>query len=272
MTPLLEVENLRVAFRAGAGPVEAVRGVTFSLPAAGVLAIVGESGSGKSATAAALIGLLPKNGSITAGAVRFEGRDLALADEETWRAVRGRRVALVPQDPNAALNPTLQIGRQLALLDHVSLNRPAARARAMDLLRAVGFPDPAAILARYPHEVSGGQRQRVLIAAALINDPVLIIADEPTTALDVSVQAEILALLKGTIAARRLALVFITHNLAVAAALADRVLVLRRGEMVEQGRAADVLRSPSSAYVRDLLAASPSSGPPRSRLAVAEDV
>lgn len=270
MTPLLDVEDLHVAFRTPSETVEAVRGVSFAVPAAGVVAVVGESGSGKSATAAALMGLLPRNGRISRGAIRFDGVNYAEADERTWRALRGRRIALVPQDPNAALNPTLPIGRQLAMLDHGSKDRAAQRARAMTLLRSVGFDAPDVILGRYPHEVSGGQRQRVLIAAALLNDPALIIADEPTTALDVSVQAEILELMREMVSAHRLALVFITHNLAVAAALADRILVMRRGEIVEAGDAKQVLSAPRSDYVRDLLAAAPSSGPPRARLAVSE--
>lgn len=270
MTPLLEVEDLHVAFRTPTRQVYAVRGVSFTAPAAGVIAVVGESGSGKSATAAALMGLLPRNGRVSHGAIRFAGQDYAGANEKVWRAVRGRRIALVPQDPNAALNPTLTIGGQLAMLDHVSADRTTARHRATGLLRSVGFEAPEVILARYPHEVSGGQRQRVLIAAALLNDPALIIADEPTTALDVSVQAEILHLLRTTVETRRLALLFVTHNLAVAAALADQILVLRRGEVVEAGDTKQVLTAPRSDYVRDLLAAAPSSGPPRSRLAVSE--
>lgn len=271
MSPLVDVENLHVSFGAGDGVVAAVRGVSFSLARSGVLAIVGESGSGKSATAAALMGLLPKSGRITAGAIRFEGRDYARAEEAQWQEVRGRRIALIPQDPQGSLNPTLPIGRQLALLDHSSADATGRCARAEARLKDVGFDDPASILRRYPHQLSGGQRQRVLIAAALLNEPAFIIADEPTTALDVSVQAEILALLRQTIAQRGLALLFITHNLAVAAALADDIVVLRRGEMIEAGRAADVLRSPASAYVRDLLAAAPGVGAPRTRLAVSEE-
>jgi peptide/nickel transport system ATP-binding protein len=270
--PLLEVEDLRVAFHGAGERVEAVRGLSFALSAGEILGVVGESGSGKSATALALLGLLPKRvGALEARHVVFEGRDLTKLDEAQWNSLRGRRIALVPQDPMAALNPTLTIERQFWLIQRRTLaDRAAARAKARDMLARMGLPEPERMLASYPFQLSGGQRQRVLIAAALINGPALLIADEPTTALDVTVQAEILALIEREARERMLGVIFITHSLGVAWRLCDRILVMRAGAMVECGAARDVLGAPREAYTRALIAALPGASPPRTRLAVAE--
>ena len=265
--PVLEVQGLSVAF----GPTRAVEDASLTLRPGRVLAVVGESGSGKSQLARALTGLSP--GAVT-GSIRLEGRELVGAPERELRAVRGRRVAYVFQDPAASLNPYLRIGTQLAEVarTHLGLSATEARARSAQRLRDVRLPDPAARLTAFPHALSGGQRQRAVIAMALMADPAVLVADEPTTALDVTVQRGILDLLRGLCAARGLAVLLITHDMGVAAHVADKVLVMHRGRIVERGPAARVLRAPAHAYTRRLLADTPGLAAPHPARAPARTV
>ncbi|HYC03934.1 MAG TPA: ABC transporter ATP-binding protein [Azospirillaceae bacterium] len=259
-TPLLEVRDLAVEFRQGRDWVPAVRGVSFTLERGETLALVGESGSGKSVTALSLLQLLPKaQARHPAGSVRFQGRELVGAPDEDLRRVRGDRIAMIFQEPMTSLNPLHTVGAQVAeaLLLHRPMGRDAARARTVELLRLVGIPDPERRLASFPHELSGGQRQRVMIAMALANEPDILVADEPTTALDVTIQAQILELLKELQRRFGMALLLITHDLAVVRRMADRVCVMNRGEIVETGRASDIFRAPDHPYTRRLLAAEP---------------
>ena len=263
---MLRVEDLRVTFPGSTRP--AVEDVAFTLRRGEVLALVGESGSGKTVTAQAVLGLLPGTAT-TSGSVQLAtsrdspvGRadpNLLLADPVGWRAVRGRQAAMVFQEPQTALNPVHTIGWQLseAVRAHRRVGRRAATARAVELLTAVGLDDPVARVRAYPHQLSGGQKQRVVIALALASDPAVLIADEPTTALDVSVQAEILSLLADLRARLGMALLLITHNMGVVAEVADRVLVLRRGRRVEHGAVRSLFGSPVTGYTRSLLSAVP---------------
>ena len=263
--PLLAVENLSVAFGRGDGEVAAVKGVSFALDRGQTLAIVGESGSGKSVTALSVLQLLPYPAARhPGGSVRLDGRELVGAGERALRAVRGRRVGMIFQEPMTSLNPLHTVERQIGevLLVHRRLGRAAAQARALELLRLVRIAEPERRLASYPHQLSGGQRQRVMIAMALANEPDLLIADEPTTALDVTVQAQILQLLKDLQARLGMAILFITHDLTIVRRFADRVAVMTRGEIVEQGPVAAVLDRPRHAYTRHLLAAEPRGAPP----------
>lgn len=250
---LLDIDTLRVSFDTPAGRVEAVRGVSLSLEQGEALAVVGESGSGKSQTMLAAFGLLARNG-VAEGSVRFDGQELIGASPEAFRQILGRDVAFVFQDPLSSLTPHLRVGEQVAetLRIHEKLSRREAKARAVDLLAQMRLPEPEEIARRYPHQLSGGQRQRVMIAAALATRPKLLIADEPTTALDVTVQAEILDLLCELRRVHAMALVFITHDLAVAARVADRIAVLRHGQMIEQGPADRMLAAPEGSYTRTL--------------------
>lgn len=268
----IEVENLHVTFTGAGGATLAVRDVSLSIASGEILGVVGESGSGKSALAMALLGLHPQRSCfVEARRIMIARQDLTKAGERDWRAVRGREIAWVPQDPSAALNPTLTIERQLWLLQRRLRDRPAAAAEAAKKLAAMGLAEPNRILRSYPHQLSGGQRQRVAIASALIQNPKVIVADEPTTALDVTVQAEILALLRRLAADIGVAILFITHNLAVAGVLCDRLIVMRRGVIVETGATAELLSGPQSAYARDLLAAIPSASAPRQKLPLAAE-
>lgn len=250
---LLEIENLRVSFQTPAGRVEAVRGVSLTLGQGEALAVVGESGSGKSQTMLAAFGLLARNG-VAEGSVRFDGQALIGADAATLRDILGRDVAFVFQDPLSSLTPHLHVGEQVAetLRIHEKISRREAKARALDLLARMRLPEPEEIARRYPHQLSGGQRQRVMIAAALAARPKLLVADEPTTALDVTVQAEILDLLADLRREHAMALVFITHDLAVAARVADRIAVLRQGQVVEEGPATRLIEAPEGSYTRTL--------------------
>jgi peptide/nickel transport system ATP-binding protein len=264
---VLRVEGLCVAFDGFDGP-PAVDEVSFSVVRGEVLALVGESGSGKSVTAQAVLGLLPTSAR-TAGSVQLtsspqqrpahEQPNLLGAPEPAWQGVRGRVAALVFQEPQTALNPVRTVGWQLAeaVRAHQPIGRHAARARAVELLELVGIPEPGRRADAYPHQLSGGQKQRVVIALALANDPALLIADEPTTALDVTVQAEILQLLGELRARLGMAVLLITHNMGVVADLADRVLVMRRGRMVERGEVVSLFAAPFTDYARDLLEAVP---------------
>jgi len=263
--PLLSIRGLQVRYRTRRGDVDAVRGVSFDVEAGSVTALVGESGSGKSTVAQAAIGLLASNGLVSGGSIRLSERtdgvtDLVGLSERRWRTLRGRCIALIPQDPGNSLNPVATIGWSVgeALRIHGWTDRTKIRARVLDLLERVGIDDPEARARQYPHELSGGMRQRVLIAAALALRPELIIADEPTSALDVTVQRTVLDLLDEIRTETGTGILFITHDLAVAADRSDALVVMRRGRVEESGPTAEVLAAPSSAYTRTLLADAPS--------------
>ena len=257
-TSLLSVRDLTIAF----GPFEAARDISFDIAPGETLALVGESGSGKSVTALSLLRLLPP-GAFLDGEIRFEGEDLARADDATLRAVRGNRVGMIFQEPMSSLNPVHTIGRQVGevVALHQGLRRSALRARVLELLEAVGIPDPASRLDDYPHQLSGGQRQRVMIAMALANNPRLLIADEPTTALDVTVQAQILDLLKSLQRQNGMAMLFITHDLSIVRRVADRVCVMTGGAIVESGPVETIFADPRHDYTRHLLAEAPRGEP-----------
>ena len=262
--PVLSIRNLRIALPAGADRPFAVEGASFDLVAGEVLCVVGESGSGKSMCAHALLGLLPPSVAAVEGEILFEGRDLLRLGPAAWRDVRGRRIAMVFQEPMTALNPLMRVGDQMAEMfeAHGLLDPAARRAKALALAEEVGLPDPAHVVRTYPHQLSGGQRQRVVIAMALALEPAVLVADEPTTALDVTSQAQILALVRDLQRRRSMAVMFITHDFGVVAEVADRVVVLRHGHVVESGPAEAVLATPRAAYTRGLLAAVPSMDPP----------
>ncbi len=269
MSALLEVRDLRTHFATRAGVVKAVDGVTFTLERGEILGLVGESGSGKSVTGFSLIGLVDPPGRIVGGSIRFEGRELVGLKPGGMRALRGRRIAMVFQDPAATLNPVLTIGEQmrLAVRAHERMSDTAARDLASRTLTRVGIPDAAARLDAYPHEFSGGMRQRVAIATALLHGPALIIADEPTTALDVSIQAQILAEMKALARETGTALIWISHDLATVSSLADRVMVMYAGRIVESGPVAATLRAPRHPYTHGLLRSLPALARPGEKLA-----
>jgi oligopeptide/dipeptide ABC transporter ATP-binding protein len=264
---LLSVENLTTVFDLPTGPAPAVDGVTFEISPRETLGLVGESGSGKSITALSIMRLVQPPGRITAGRVRFKGRDLLLLSERTMQQVRGAEIALIFQEPMTALNPVFTIGDQIAetLLVHGRATRREARARAIALLDAVRIPEAAARVDDYPHQLSGGMRQRVLIAMAIACRPSLVIADEPTTALDVTIQAQILDLLREMKTAFNLALLLITHDLGVIAETADRVAVMYAGRIVETGPVREIVRAPQHPYTRALLTSIPGRTPGRLR-------
>jgi ABC-type microcin C transport system duplicated ATPase subunit YejF len=257
--PLLSLHNLHVAFDTNDGPVEAVKGIDLAVSRGEVVAVVGESGSGKSQTMMAVMSLLASNGRAT-GSVAFDGGAPADIASEPLKPLRGNAVTMIFQEPMTSLDPLYRIGDQMAAVirRHAGLDKAAARKRAEELLGLVKIPNPGQRLQSYPHEMSGGQRQRVMIAMALANDPKLLIADEPTTALDVTVQAEILKLMKELQARLGMAIVFISHDLNIVKRFADRVYVMRHGEVVEMGPVADVFRAPQHAYTKMLIAAEPS--------------
>ncbi|SCL36440.1 oligopeptide transport system ATP-binding protein [Micromonospora rhizosphaerae] len=261
---LLEVQDLHTEFRTRHGVVRAVDGVTFSVEPGETLALVGESGCGKSATAMSIIGLLPggTRGRVVQGTIQFEGRDLRSLSERQMEDVRGRDIGTIFQDPSTSLNPSFTIGSHLveALRRHSSLTKVQARTRAVELLSEVRIPDPARRLDGYPHQLSGGMRQRVMIALALACGPRLLIADEPTTALDVTIQAEILALLARIREERRMSMLLITHDMGVAALTADRVAVMYAGQIVEHAAVSEVFAHPEHPYTEALMAAMPTVG------------
>jgi microcin C transport system ATP-binding protein len=262
--PLLSVDDLVVEFAAPGHSVEAVRGASFTLSKGETLALVGESGSGKSVTALSILQLLPyPMARHPRGSIRFEGTELIGADTRTLKRVRGDRIAMVFQEPMTSLNPLHTVERQVGetLFIHRGLGQAEARARVLELLELVGLPEAHKRLGAYPHELSGGQRQRVMIAMALANEPDLLIADEPTTALDVTIQAQILALLKRLQQRFGMALLLITHDLNIVRKMADRVCVMTDGRLVEQGPAADIFRRPQHDYTKRLLAAEPKGAP-----------
>jgi peptide/nickel transport system ATP-binding protein len=262
MTVLLEVSELSTYFFTRAGVVKAVDGVSFRLEAGQVLGLVGESGSGKTVTGFSLLGLVELPGRIVKGAVRFEGQDLLGLSNHELRRVRGRRLAMIFQDPMMTLNPVLTIAKQmeLALRAHGQTHR--IKERSVEVLSLVGIPGAETRLNAYPHEFSGGMRQRVAIAMALLHDPPLIIADEPTTALDVSVQAQILAEMRGLVRRIGTSLIWISHDLATISSLADRVAVMYAGRIVEEGPTTQVLGSPRHPYTKGLLDSLPSRAHP----------
>ncbi len=262
--PVLVVRDLATHFATRAGVAKAVDGVSFALDRGEVLGLVGESCSGKSVTGFSLLGLVDPPGRIVGGSVRLNGRELVGLPPRELRRVRGREIAMVFQDPATTLNPVLRIGEQmrLAVVAHERVSARAARARAADVLRRVGLPEPEARLDAYPHQFSGGMRQRVAIAVALLHGPAVIIADEPTTALDVSVQAGILAEMRSLVAESGTALVWISHDLAVVSALSDRLAVMYAGRIVEEGPTALVLTAPRHPYTAGLLASLPSQAEP----------
>ncbi|MDO9712601.1 dipeptide ABC transporter ATP-binding protein [Paracraurococcus lichenis] len=257
--PLLEIEALHVAFPTRQGVVEAVRGVSLSLAAGETLGIVGESGSGKSVTAFAVTRLLDRAGRITRGHIRFRGQDITGARQGELRSLRGSAMSMVFQNPRTALNPIRSVGRQIAdaLRAHADLSGGEARARALELLRAVRIRDPEHRLDAYPHELSGGMCQRVMIAMAIACEPALLIADEPTTGLDVTTQKAVMDLLAGLVAERGLAMILITHDLGLAAQHCGRIAVMEAGQVVERGPPAALFGAPAHPYTRRLVAASP---------------
>ncbi|MDG2242408.1 MAG: ABC transporter ATP-binding protein [Rhodospirillaceae bacterium] len=259
MTSVLAIDNLSVSFATPDGDVEAVTDVSLSVEAGECLGLVGESGSGKSQTFMAAMGLLAENGTAN-GHISLDGLDLLSADEKKLNTVRGERIAMIFQDPMTSLTPHMKIGRQLSevLIEHQGVDKETGRRRALEMLDRVHIPEAERRLDMYPHELSGGLRQRVMIAIALMCEPEVIIADEPTTALDVTVQAQILDLLMEVKANLGAAIVLITHDLGVVAGLADRVAVMYAGRIVEQGSVADTFASPVHPYTQGLLDCTPS--------------
>ena len=269
--PLLEVRDLRTWFHTSAGTARAVDGVSFSVAPGETVGMVGESGCGKSVTALSLLRLIDPPGRIEAGSsVRFEGRELLTLDDESMRRIRGNRMAMVFQEPMTALNPVFTIGDQVAEVArvHGGASRREAWERAVEMLSLVGIPDARERATSYPHLLSGGMRQRVLIAMALVMNPALLIADEPTTALDVTIQAQILELLAGLQQRLGLAILLITHDLGVIAEIASRVLVMYGGLIVEEAPVRELFANPRHPYTQGLLAAMPRLGEERERLTV----
>jgi peptide/nickel transport system ATP-binding protein len=269
--PLLRVDELTTVFDTARGALPAVDAVSFEIRAGETLGLVGESGSGKSVTALSIMRLVQPPGRIASGRVIFKGRDLLALGEREMQRVRGAEIALIFQEPMTALNPVFRIGDQIAetLVVHGRATKRDARAKAIDLLRSVRIPHPESRVADYPHQLSGGMRQRVMIAIALSCQPSLVIADEPTTALDVTIQAEILDLLREMKSALGLSLLLITHDLGVVAETADRVAVMYAGRIVETGPVRAIFRSPAHPYTRGLLASMPG-GRPGERLRAIE--
>jgi peptide/nickel transport system ATP-binding protein len=258
---LLEVDELSVRFDSDEGSVHAVDRVSFALEPGEVLAMVGESGCGKSVTAMSMLRLLPRSASLS-GAVRFEDRDLLTADEGSLRSVRGREISFVFQEPMTSLNPVFTVGRQIGevLRHHLGLSRAEAQDRTLELLELVGIPAPSRRIEEYPHQLSGGMRQRVMIAIAVACNPKVLIADEPTTALDVTIQAGILDLMRDIRERLGTAIILITHDLGVVADVADRVMVMYAGRKVEEAPATELFAHPQHPYTTGLLAALPRSG------------
>jgi oligopeptide/dipeptide ABC transporter ATP-binding protein len=257
--PLLAVDDLRVRFWTNRGIVHAVNGISFDVRAGETLGLVGESGCGKSVTALAAMGILPRAARIPSGSIKLDGRELIGLSERSWRRVRGKEIAMIFQDPMTSLNPVLTVGAQLreSIEEHLDLDRKAARRRSIELLDQVGIPSAADQLKNYPHQFSGGMRQRVMIAMALACEPKLLIADEPTTALDVTIQAQILDLLRELVSERDTALVLITHDLGVVAGTCERVQVMYAGTLVETGTADELFATPRHPYTLGLLQSVP---------------
>lgn len=260
MKTILEVDRLEVSFRVRGGEVQAVRGVSFDVKEGEAIAIVGESGCGKSVTAQTIMRLIPNPpGVIKGGAIRFKGEDLLRKTEKEMEAVRGKDIGMIFQDPMTSLNPTITIGKQITegLIKHQRLSRAAAKNRAIELLELVGIPNPASRFSQFPHEFSGGMRQRAMISIALACNPALLIADEPTTALDVTIQAQILSLMKDLQTRLGTSIILITHDLGVVADMCDRVVVMYAGQVVETGTKQDIFKNPQHPYTRGLLRSVP---------------
>jgi dipeptide transport system ATP-binding protein len=257
--PLLEVKNLTVSFDTSAGLFHAVKGIDLSVEAREVLAIVGESGSGKSVAMLSVMGLLPRTATVTADKLEFDGRDLLNISPDARRKIIGKDVAMIFQEPMTSLNPCFTIGFQIeeVLRFHLGMDRAARRARTLELLDQVGIPEPAQRINAFPHQLSGGQNQRVMIAMAIACNPKLLIADEPTTALDVTIQKQILDLLVSLQAAHGMGLIMITHNIGVVAETADRVVVQYKGLKMEEAGVLELFTAPRSPYTRALLASLP---------------
>ena len=273
MSQLLSIQDLRVAFRMGKGVrAEAVKGVSFDIDANQTVALVGESGSGKSVTAMSVLNLLPDNAERT-GRILWKGQDLLGFSLRELQAMRGKEIACVFQDPMSSLNPVLDVGSQLCepLMTHMGLGKAAAMKRAEELLNEVGIPEPARRLKAYPHEMSGGQQQRVMIAMALACEPKLLIADEPTTALDVTIQRQILELLGKLKSSHQMSVLFISHDLGLVGEIADKVVVMRHGQIREHGPVKQIFESPQDAYTKALLACRPSLEGNPARLMVIDD-
>src|SRR5215471_5649977 len=255
---LLEIQNLNVSFPTQTGEVAAVRDLSFSIPESGTLGLVGESGSGKSATALAIMRLLPPQAHVS-GRIRFSGEDLLALPEDSMRRIRGARISMIFQEPMTALNPVMRVGDQVAeaVRAHGQISKQEAWQRAVEALNDVAIPDPGRRARDYPHQLSGGQRQRVMIAMAIVNRPKLLIADEPTTALDVTIQAQILDLLNELQEKFSLAMLFVSHDLAVVSQVSHRIAVMYAGSLVEVGTASQVFREPVHPYTRGLLQSVP---------------
>jgi peptide/nickel transport system ATP-binding protein len=265
---VLSIQGLQVAIGKGAHSANVLRGVSLEIAPGEVRGLVGESGAGKSMLGRAVLGLLPANAAVTAGTINFEGRDLLAMKESERRGLLGRRIALIPQDPMTSLNPVKRVGTQIAILlrHHLALSKRDALARATELLAEVAIREPRRVLDLYPHEISGGMRQRVLIAIAFACDPALVIADEPTTALDVTVQRQVLQLVERLRRRHGAAVLFVTHDLGVVAKLCRTISVLHAGRVLEEGETADVLVRPRHPYTRALLAATPRADRPAEAL------
>ena len=269
MTAALEVRGLKTHFFTRSGAVKAVDGVDLTIERSRVLGLVGESGSGKSVTGLSILGLIDHPGRIVEGSVKLDGQELVGLDRDAARRVRGRRIAMIFQDPMMTLNPVLRVGTQMsmALRAHETVSNDTARERSVRALSRVGLPTPEQCLAAYPHQLSGGMRQRVAIAIALLHSPSVIVADEPTTALDVSIQGQILQEMQRLGAETGVALVWITHDLAVVSSLAHDIAVMYAGRIVEHGPTADVLAQPRHPYTRGLLDSVPGEAKPGEKLA-----
>ena len=258
MSNKLEIKNLKVSFRTDSGRVQAVRDISFALRQGRTLAVVGESGSGKSVTSRAIMGLLAGNATVEGGQILLDGADLLQLSPAQWCAVRGRKIAMVFQDPLSCLNPVMQVGKQITeAMSNAGTSRKQARDRAIELMGEVGIAQPERWFRAYPFQLSGGMRQRVVIAIALASDPEVLICDEPTTALDVTIQAQILELINRLKQERNLSVLFITHDLGVVAQMADDIAVMYAGKIVEYGTAEEVFYDPRHPYTWALLAAMP---------------
>lgn len=258
--PILQIKDLKVSFQSGKKFVPAIDGVSFELNEGEILGIVGESGSGKSVTSLTAMGLIPSPpGKIETGEIIFEGKDLKNISEKEWRKIRGNQISMIFQEPMTSLNPLFTIGNQLteAIRLHTATSKSAAKARSIELLKLVGIPRAEGILSEYPHQLSGGMRQRVMIAMAMACNPRVLIADEPTTALDVTIQAQILALMKDLNEKTNTSIILITHDLGVVAEICERVIVMYSGQIVEQGDVRTILKNPQHPYTKGLLKSVP---------------
>jgi peptide/nickel transport system ATP-binding protein len=258
--PILQINDLKVSFQSAKRFIPAVDGISFELEEGEILGIVGESGSGKSVTSLATMGLIPTPpGKIERGEILFEGKDLKNISEKEWRKIRGNQISMIFQEPMTSLNPLFTIGNQLmeAILLHTDLSKTEAKIRSIELLKLVGIPRAEGILKENPHQLSGGMRQRVMIAMAMACNPKVLIADEPTTALDVTIQAQILALMKDLNQKTNTSIIFITHDLGVVAEICERVIVMYAGQIVEQGDVRTILKDPKHPYTKGLLKSVP---------------